>query len=1212
MSVKKSPTSEKTDFPTYTIGIGASAGGLEAINEFFESTPVHLGFSYVVVQHLSPDYKSLMAELLAKHTAMPVVEAEHDMELNANTIYLLPNKKLLTLSKNRLQLAEKIKNAQPNNAIDVFFESLAHEKGKKAVGIILSGTGTDGTKGLEQIKKNGGIAIVQDPFTASFDGMPNSAIQAGAADLIISPENMSSELLEYLKEADSLRLYQLNSYKEEFVLRDILTLVRRETGHDFSHYKRPTLFRRLSKRLLELNISKPKDYITYLHDHPEEVRIISQDFLINVTYFFRDSKAFAALQHVVIPAIMKDKTHGDTVKAWSVACSSGEEAYSLAILFHEYIEKKRLFDLNIKIFATDIDREALEKASKGIFPKSALREMSKNRIANYFKLEGENYKVNPEIRKMIVFSYHDILKDPPFSRMDLVACRNMLIYISAEAQKEIIRKIHFALNVDGYLFLGSSEHIGKAMNAMQEIDKKWRIYRNVTKAKISDGDGVVFTVLDRTANPVQPKVKNPLNYLPDIFRDTLLEDYKFAGIYIDMNFEVKQATGNYKAFIDLPDSGFNFSIMKLVPPDLGIALNVAIRKAMKDDGPVSMKNVKVSGTKFTRLINFIVKPYIKQNEYQHQFLFIVLNETKKTNDEPPHLSTVEITNPDRLEELESELRETKENLQAVIEEIEAANEELQSTNEEMVSTNEELQSTNEELQSLNEELHTVSAEHQLKIKELLDLNDDLNNHFRNTEIGQVFVDKNLIIRRFTPAVTNMVNLIEADLNRSIVDITTKFRGIDFIGDIKYVMNNSVVVEREFSIENKLYLMKITQYVRVDKSTDGVVINFIDITESKKLNKFLTAVLDSSPSSIAALKAVRNKAEEIIDFEFITANAALCYDLGVDDKQIIGKLLNDIPEATNAGFDLCKSVAEDGKTVHFEYYNEIRNKWYDMMLVKLMDGLVSIGTDITERKKATNLITQGFEDLKATSKKLRATNLKLEQSNLDLLQFASVASHDLKEPLRKIQTFGNLLMSKVKDKLDSTEINHLTKIISSSARMQKLIEDVLTLSKLSNLDLEFEKVNLNEVLDLIREDLEIAVKEKKANLVIKRLPNVNAVPGQMHQIFQNLISNSLKFTNGKKPKITVAEKPVTKELAARFKIKPAKYTCISIKDNGIGFEETYKEKIFGIFQRLNGNNFEGTGIGLAICKKIIENHNGFIAAESKLGDGSEFKILLPKK
>jgi two-component system CheB/CheR fusion protein len=1199
---------------TYVIGIGASAGGLEAITDFFQNTPVDTGLSFVLIQHLSPDHKSLMSELLAKQTQMKIYEAEEGMLLMPNCVYLLPNRKFMTVKHGKLLLSDKPKNTQPNNAIDIFFLSLAEAYGPHAVGIILSGTGTDGSKGLELIKKNGGIAIVQDPVTASFDGMPNSAIEAGVADLILSPENMAAELMEYINEPEEMKAFHFDAYRDEFLMRDILLLIKRETGQDFSYYKRPTLFRRLSKRLMELNIPSIRDYLEYINYHPEEIHSISQEFLINVTYFFRDEEAFRIIETIVIPDIMRDKEPGAAVKIWSAACSSGEEAYSLAILFDEYFTRNNMQDINLKIFATDIDRESLDKASKGLYHKNSLEQMLPSRLDKYFIAEGSFYKVSAALRKLIVFSYHDLLKDPPYSRMDLVLCRNMLIYINANSQKEIIRKLHFALNIGGYMFLGPSEYTGKPNNAMEEVDKKWRIYKTINKAKLSGKDSIFMPVERKTnIHSNQQKIKNPLNHMSELFRETLLEVHEFAGIYIDPNFEVKQTIGNYKKYIDFPESGLNFNLMKLVPSDLGIPLNIAIRKAIKLNETVSMSKVSIKNGSSTRSVNITVKPYLQHKDFPEPFLFILLNEAPGKEvwvpkGEPAGDSFQSIQ---KIEELEKELKETSENLQAVIEEIEAANEELQSANEEMVSTNEELQSTNEELQSLNEELHTVSAEHQAKIKEMMELNDDMNNYFNNSEIGQILIDSRMIIRKFSPAVTHMVNLIPSDINRSIIDITTRFKYVNFINDIRHVMIDNNPIEKELLIGDTIYLLRITPYVRQDRTIDGVVVNFIDISELKKLNSLLETVFESSSSSISALRGIRNKEGIVTDFEFITANSSMGVELGLMNGELRNRTLSSFANYHDLHFRHFAEVLESGNPLQIEYEDPDTRKYYGVNIVKLSDGVVVMSTDITEKKKAADQVNQSYEELKITTAQLQSVNQQLEQTNMDLMQFASVASHDLKEPLRKIQAFGNILMSKVRPKLDNDELNHLEKIVTSSSRMQKLIEDVLTLSKLSNRGQELEKVDLNEVLERIIDDLEITIAETEAVITVGKLPVIQGISGQMNQVFQNLISNSIKFAGEKKPEILVEEKPVTRDQAAQLNINESDYTCVSLKDQGIGFEDEYKEKIFGIFQRLHGNNYDGTGIGLAICRKIIDNHRGFILAESTLGDGSEFFIILPK-
>jgi two-component system CheB/CheR fusion protein len=544
--------------------------------------------------------------------------------------------------------------------------------------------------------------------------------------------------------------------------------------------------------------------------------------------------------------------------------------------------------------------------------------------------------------------------------------------------------------------------------------------------------------------------------------------------------------------------------------------------------------------------------------------------------------------------------------------METVNEELQSSNEEMISTNEELQSTNEELQSLNEELHTVSAEHQLKIKELFEVNDDLNNYFNNSDIGQVLVDSNMIIRKFSPSAKKMINLIESDIGRSLVDITTNFKGIDLIKEVKAVIKTSTPVEKEIQSEdNRYYLLRISQFVRRDKTTDGAVVNFIDISQSKRLSSIIEGIFESSTSGIAAKRAIRDAQNKIIDFEYLAVNEAAERMFDVPHGSLVGKrLLATVKDARREYFNTYAHVVETGVPAQLEFYHESTRKWFETAIVKMMDGVVTTHNDITERKQSADLIAQGYKDLKSTSEKLTEINTQLERSNFDLMQFASVASHDLKEPLRKIQAFGNILQTKIQDKLTDSELSYFSKMISASHRMQALIDDVLTLSKLSNGSSIKERTDLNRIIKQITDDLEIAIREKNAVINSDPLPVIDAVAGQMHQVFQNLISNALKFSNKKLPTITISQEKVKKEQAEELGIVADDFIYIVVMDNGIGFEDEYREKIFGIFQRLHGRNYEGTGIGLAIARKIIENHGGFIFANGKINKGAKFHIYLP--
>lgn len=1216
--MKTPDTSKSTASPTeqqhYIIGIGASAGGLDPIHQLFDNMPDTTNFSFVIVQHLSPDHKSLMGELLAKHTNMKIVEAQENMSLESNRVILIPSKKVMTLSEGVLKLHDKERNQLPNNAIDIFFESLAKEKGKHAVGIILSGTGSDGTKGIQAIKKNGGLVVVQDPLTADFDGMPSNAIQTGCADLILPPEMIAEELIEYLKDTPYSRTLEKFSKEDEIIVQDILERIKTVTTQDFSLYKMPTITRRLVKRMSEKGFITLREYQGYFLDHPEESHTLAREFLINVTKFFRDPDAFEELKTKIIPSIFANKKSNDLIKVWIVACSSGEEAYSIAMLFYEYMESVRNHDYNLKIFATDLDKEALQTATLGVYPETITTDVSAERLSRFFTKEGSQYKVLPVIRKMVVFAYHDITKDPPFSKLDLITCRNMLIYMNAKLQMHVLKTFLFALNPNASLMLGASENIGVLKDAMKEVNKKWKIYKCVGKTRLIDSDHLVTPTHSTSIFQAgASKPKNANNFLADIFKDTLLEESKFAGILIDENMEVKQAIGHFKDFLHFPENNLTFNLLKLVSNDLGVALGMSVRKALHEHERTVMRGVKVSDGNFERSISIIVKPYVQQQEYQQSFVFIVLQEEDKSK-KIKRISKQKTSEHDqhRLEELEKELRETKENLQSVIEELESSNEELLTSNEEMISANEELQSTNEELQSLNEELHTVSAEHQVKIKELIDLNDDLNNYFRNNEIGQILIDRHLIVRKFSPAITRQINLIESDLGRPIADITNNLEGVDLISNIKRVMLTGTGVEKEVTVKGgRTFLMRINPYHRQDKTTDGVVLNFIDVSELKSLHGIIQGVFDSATSGIAVMKSIRNEQSAIADFEYITTNRAAQGMTGAKSGDLYRKNLQQVFPKDEQFFKRYVKVVETGETDHFEFFNPMYNRWYEVIAVKMFDGLVATFNDVTQKKNAADLIAQNYEDLKTASSKLQETNFRLEQSNMDLLQFASVASHDLKEPLRKIQTFGNLLYSKIEKKIEPGEKNYLDKIVTSSHRMQTLIEDVLTLSKLSNTDIPFAKTDLHGVVKHIVDDLEIAIREKGTDIQVGKLSVIDAVPGQIHQLFQNLISNALKFNENPKPVIRITERNPTKEELKANDLPDDSYTMICVEDNGIGFDDRYKDKIFGIFQRLHNNHYQGTGIGLAICKKIVDNHHGTIRATSREGVGSTFVVILPK-
>jgi two-component system, chemotaxis family, CheB/CheR fusion protein len=975
----------------YVVGIGASAGGLEAIHELFDSFPKDSGLSFIIVQHLSPDYKSLLAELVSKHTQMKVSEAEDGMLVLPNHVYVIPSKKLMTFRNGRLRLADKPVSNVPNTAIDHFFVSLAEEKGDKVIGVILSGTGTDGSKGILAIKSAGGMVVVQDPATAKFDGMPNSAIDTGVVDLILPPELIPEEIFSFIRHGVLLKtINATNDQDEEKLLGEILHLIKKNTGHDFTAYKLQTIKRRIYKRMAALNFETLHDYLGFLIRHKEEIEILSKEFLIGVTRFFRDSEAFQIIEKKVLPRILDKKKSGDVIKIWVTACSTGEEAYSLAILVHEHL-KLTGEDPEVKIFATDVDKEAINFASKGMYSEKIANDVSPQRLDAYFVKEGKHYCINQNIRKMVIFAHHNILKDPPFSKIDLISCRNMLIYMNPILQRKVFATFSFSLNQGGYLFLGASENPGEWRSSLEEVSKKWNVFKNLNPSTSLVTEHQSFTPVSRvglgSSNLTTSKQANAMlqHRMEEVFNEVIVEEFGYAGIYINENFDVIQAMGDYRNYLHLPEKKLQFNLLKMVNEELSVALGVAIRKAIKANQKVVVKRVKLKDQKSFRLVNVVIKPYMVSNELMQRFVFVMFFEEKAKRAKARDFEIHEdhINNSKRIQELELELKETKENLFATVEELETSNEELQSSNEELISSNEELQSTNEELQSLNEELHTVNTEHQLKIKELIELNDDFNNYFRSTDIGQIFIDANLRIRKYTPAVVKQINIIESDIGRPISHFSINIKYDSLVADIKNVIASQQTIEKEIELnDGRYYLMRIFPYIRLDKNIDGVVITFVDISPIKSLNNILSGVLNSSVNGIMALETIYNEEGNGVDFSCSLFNVAAELMFDLREGEMVGQKLSvKIPAIKKQGLlDKFLNVAKDNQPLKMEwqYWKEGKDVWFDINAVPIKNGIAVTFYDISDKKAAEEKIMDAYDELKKAEENLKVLNFDLEE------------------------------------------------------------------------------------------------------------------------------------------------------------------------------------------------------------------------------------------
>lgn len=1071
--------------------IGASAGGMEAIHELFDNLPSDTGFSFIVIQHLSSDHKSLMAELLARHTTMRVLEARENTIVEPNCVYVIPNNRNITIHNGMLLLSGKEQGRTPNMPIDIFLHSLAGDIGDKAIAIILSGTGTDGTRGVAEIKKAGGLVFVQDPTTAKFDGMPYSAISSGQMDFILSPESIAEELVAQHIKPPSAVIVDALPAENEPVLTDLLNVIKSKTGLDFRLYKRPTIIRRLTRRMAFNNCSLP-DYLTLLRQNDGEVELLVKEFLVGVTRFFRDEPAFEELKLKVIPEIIKDKNPQEPIKIWVAGCSTGEEAYSLAILLREHLDRSHLTN-DVKIFGSDINRDALEFASRGLYGQAIIHHVPAGALEKYFIKEDGKYRVVSQLRKMIVFSHHDLAKDPPFGRIDLVCCRNMLIYVSPELQKRILALFNFAMRLGGYIFLGPSENIGILKDNMVEVSKKWKIYRKVKPAK-----PLVLEPASYTESPARRLTSPPLT--PDRSRRNLLEgvlnkvmeQYSIAAVLVDKDSLIIETFGNYTKYLRLPEKKFDNNLLKMLPPRPSVMLGANLRKALATQQDITLHELRFDAIE--EEVSITIKPF--PDHLQHPVALIIFSEIEAgklnlpTTTTEPSRSQVATYDGKELTDiniLQQELSETKEVLQKAIEESETTNEELQSANEELISSNEELQSANEELQSLNEELHTVNAENQLRIKQIMELNDDLNNYFASNDIGQVFLDRNSVIRKYTPQATGLINLIETDVGRPITHISNNISYSDLSRDINYVLKHSAPLVKSLRIKNNTwYQMKIMPYLREDKTMDGVVLTFIDITAMKKAEK----------------------------------------------------------------------------------------------------------------------------ELKNANRKLRELNDNLLRSNRELEQFAYITSHDLQEPLRKIQTFVDLIQRSHHDA--DTIARYLDKISHCASRMSLLITDVLSYARLTRTDEAVRETDLNTVLENIKSDFEFLINERKATITNDNLPVVKGYPRQLQQLFANLIGNSLKFCDTE-PHIHIGCELVSAEALQSVKELDHRrqYFQLSVRDNGIGFDPQYADRVFTIFQRLNNKkDYKGTGIGLSLCKRIVENHNGHIDASSVPGEGSTFTVYLP--
>lgn len=881
------------------VGIGASAGGLEALEEFFRRAPADSGMAFVVVQHLDPNHLSMLTDILQRTTAMKVVEVQDQMTVVANQVYVIPPNRDMAIFHGKLQLSEPDVPRGHRLPIDAFLRSLAEDLQENAVGIILSGTGTDGTQGLRAILGGGGITLVQEPSTAKYDGMPSSAIQAGYASRVLPVEKMLEALLSDVR----IMTTQTQLPATPKITNDInriLMQLRSSTGHDFSQYKKSTIGRRIERRMAQHMIDDADVYARYLKENPDEVRALFKELLINVTNFFRDPEAFALLETDILPKLCHDKPDNYIFRVWVAGCATGEEAYSIAILLRELMDKAHL-EFKVQIYSTDLSEESIAIARAGIYPANIVQDVSAERLRRFFIKEDKAYRVKKEIREMVVFAIQNVIKDPPFTKLDLLSCRNLMIYLGAELQNRLIPTFHYALKYDGVLFLSPSESIGNHTNLFTPLSRKWKFYRashtlKTSQAVISHAVSWTTETDNKTAEEAMYKPKD-INFA-ELTKRMLVQFYAPASVITDGNGDILYVHSETGKYLRPAPGQASLNIIEMAREGLELELRNAIRIANNEATPTLNKELQVKTNGGFSDVSLSVRP-LPNSDGKQPLLLVSFQDIASPIVKVSRKRIAKPVELNRIEELERDLAYLKESYQANLEEQQASNEELKSTNEEMQSTNEELQSTNEELetskeelQSVNEELITVNAELQAKIEQLASMQNDMKNLLDNTNIGTVFLDEQLVIRRFTREANKLYRLVETDVGRPLADIKANFEVEDLLSKAQTVLDTLIPFEQEIRIENGAwFLVRIQPYRTLDNIIEGVVLTFTDI--SKRV------------AAETAVQLARELAENVVDtlqkpllvldsqLQVVTANRAFYGFFNVTVADTVGHKIYDL-------------------------------------------------------------------------------------------------------------------------------------------------------------------------------------------------------------------------------------------------------------------------------------------------------------------------------
>lgn len=1203
------------------VGMGASAGGLEALLRFLENMPAGNGMAFVIILHLSPKHESNAAEILQRSTSMPVVQVEGRTAIEADHVYVIPPSHDLAMNDGHLQLAEPTRIKGMHLAIDLFFRTLAQVHQERAVAIVMSGTGADGAVGLARVKEQGGITMAQAPEDAEYDGMPKAAIGTGMVDFVLSAVDMPQRLMDLWanarrirlpKEVDpSLKVSPVESVEAarqaEAALHDIMALLRSSSKNDFRHYKRATVLRRIERRLQVNSLPDLPAYRDYLRDHPEEAKPLLQDMLISVTNFFRDREAFEALEREVLPSLLENRPLDEPLRVWVAGCATGEEAYSVTMLLLEQMDLRN-GGPGLQVFATDIDERAISYGRNALYPASILTDVPPGRLRQFFVREQEQYRVVKPVREKVLFAEHNLLRDPPFSRMDLICCRNLLIYLDREAQTRILEMFRFALKPGGYLFLGTSESTDAATNLFTVVDKKNRIFKvNPHAHAIRHLPLPVESPLYRApeVRPKEPRRESTLPSIAELHRQ-YLDQVISPSVLLDSRHNVLHLSDKVGRFLQHGGGAPSVNLLANVQSELRAELRTALFQVSQSGGSVQTRPVAIQRGDTQVLVEMSVR-FFGEPGSESGLTLVMFNEVGPS---PPQALGDE-THPaekTRIHQLETEIRQLKEQLQGTIEQAEhstedlrASNEELQAINEELRSASEELETSKEELQSINEELTTVNFELKVKVDETSKINDDLQNLIASSDIATIFIDRGLRIKRYTPQAASIFNLIASDVHRSLLDITHRLDYESLANDVAEVFKSLNMVERQVSSsDGKHYLGRIRPYRTIDDRIDGAVLTFVDVTELRRAEEKLR--VGEERLRIAA-ETTKDYAILTVDEDGVitTWNLGAQRIFGYEEKEVIGQnfslLFTPEDRAAGAPQDELHHAREDGTALDERWHlRKDGSTFFCSGVVNRMDGkaggFAKIARDMTESK---------------AQEASREEQLAWEQQANELKdQFLAVMSHELKHPLNLIQVNTELLISQPEVRVLPAVVRAGDTIRQAVASQTKIIDDLLDLSRVrtGKLTLTPTRVELNEVATLISAAAQDAAQKKGLRLTYEcNSDEIIALCDRVRteQIFWNLINNAIKFTptGG-----SIALSLEREENLARF----------TVSDTGQGIAPEFLPQVFGLFKQgahQPSSQNAGLGVGLTLVRDLAVAQGGKVLAESPgLGQGSSFTVWLP--